>query len=284
MKFQNFKLLLINSLLIISYKLYATLKALDIASSGMAVQEENVSTISNNIANINTNGYKKNRAEFESLLYQTIKEPGSYNGITTKNNVGIQIGSGAVLSSVRRDLTQGNLKITNNPFDLMIEGDGYFGVQLPDQSILYTRDGSFGTNADGSIVNPKGYKIVPNIVVPQNTKNINITRDGTVYAYLSKTDTGTVIGQISIFTFANPVGLRAKGGNLFAKSEASGLPITNIAGQGKSGKIRQGALETSNVKIMNEMTELIRAQRAYEINAKVMRATDEMLQTINNIR
>lgn len=194
------------------------------------------------------------------------------------------MGTGATLSSVRRNMEQGSLRVTNNPFDLTIEGDGFFAVQSPNQRIYYTRDGSFGSNSSGAITNSIGYKIMPNMILPSNTRSVNISRDGKVFVYLEGQETGTIIGQIQVFTFNNPVGLKAKGGNLFQATNASGVANANIAGEGKAGAIRQGALESSNVKIMTEMTDLIRAQRAYEMNAKVMRTTDEMLQTLNNIR
>ena len=262
----------------------AMIKALNTAATGMMAQEINVNTISNNIANINTVGYKRQRAEFESLLYETVKEAGSRSSNDTRYNVGVQIGSGSKVSAIRREFKIGSPKMTENPFDLMIRGEGFFGVIMSDQSLSFTRNGSFSVNAQGVLVTDKGDRVFPGFNFPQGTLSVNVSPKGRVHAYLKGQAEPVDVGQIPVFNFTNPTGLRAKGENLYAMTEASGEPIQNIAGENKSGTILQGALETSNVRIMTEMTGLISAQRAYEMNSKVMKVADEMLQTVNSIR
>jgi flagellar basal-body rod protein FlgG len=262
----------------------AMLRALNTAASGMAAQDTNVSTISNNIANVNTIGYKKNRAEFDSLHYETIVEAGARSSADSQYNVGVQVGSGAKVSAVRREFTVGSPQITNNPFDLMINGQGFFGILLPNQSVRYTRDGAFSVDNQGNLVTKHGYKVMPGIVVPQGTMSVNISENGQVEAYIKNQVEPANVGQIPVFTFTNPVGLKATGGNFYEPSQSSGQALTNIPGENNAGGIQQGTLESSNVSIMTEMTDLIRAQRAYEMNSKVMKVADEMLQTINNIR
>lgn len=262
----------------------AMMRALNTAATGMASQETNVSTISNNIANVNTTGYKNQRAEFESLLYQTVTEAGSRSSSNSQYNIGLQIGSGSKVSGTRRDFAQGNPQVTNNPFDLMINGEGFFGIILPTQEVLYTRDGSFNVDSQGQLVNKQGYKVMPTVQFPPNTISVNITETGQVEAFIKNQLEPQVVGQIPVFTFTNNAGLKAAGGNLYKVTQSSGAPFTNVAGENQAGVIQQGALETSNVSIMNEMTNLIKAQRAYEMNSKVMKIADEMLQTVNNLR
>ena len=282
MKYLNFNVIMLS--LVIPFSLNAMIKALNTAATGMSAQEMNVNTISNNIANINTVGYKRQRAEFESLMYQTVQEAGARSSNDTRYNVGVQIGSGAKISSIRREFKMGSPKITENPFDLMIRGEGFFGIIMPDQSLNFTRNGAFSVNAQGVLVMNKGYQVFPGFNFPQGTISVNIASNGRVQAYLKGQVEPIDLGQIPVFNFTNPTGLKAKGENLYAITESSGEPVQNIAGENKSGTIQQGTLETSNVSIMKEMTGLISAQRAYEMNSKVMKVADEMLQTINNIR
>jgi len=259
-------------------------RALNTAATGMAAQEANVNTISNNIANVNTTGFKKERTEFESLHYQTVKEAGSRTSSNSVHNIGYQIGSGAKVSGITREFSQGAPQITNNPFDLMINGEGFFGILMSDQTVAFTRDGSFNVNSQGILVNKQGYVLTPNLQFPANTMSVNITETGLVEAFIKNQVEPVNVGQIPVFTFTNPTGLKALGGNNYRPSMSSGPPIQNIAGESNSGIIRQGALEASNVSIMNEMTHLIKAQRAYEMNSKVMKVADEILQTVNTIR
>jgi len=279
----NKKLMLI--LAIISFsKAHAMMKALSTAASGMTAQETYVSTLSNNIANVNTTGFKRGRTEIDDLGYETIQEPGARSSSTTTYNVGTQIGSGARVSSVRKEFTIGSPQITNNPFDLMINGEGFFGIIMPNGELKFTRDGSFNVDAQGALVNKQGYKIYPGLTFPPNTSSVMISESGKADAYVKGQTEPTSVGQIPIFTFVNSVGLKSSGANLYQVSLSSGQPIKAVAGESNAGPIMQGALETSNVSPMTEMTDLIRAQRAYEMNSKVMGVADQMMQTINNIR
>lgn len=260
------------------------IKALNTAATGMSSQESNVNTISNNIANVNTTGYKKQRTEFEDLMYETVEEAGSRSSSTTIYNVGTQVGSGSKVSATRRQHTPGSPLMTNNPYDLMVEGDGFFGVVLPNNEVRFTRDGSFNVDSQGNLVTRKGYSVFPGVSLPPNTLSVNITQNGNVEAYVKGNVEPQEVGQIPVFTFVNAVGLKGTGGNLYSQTTSSGEPQQQIPGNDNAGVIVQGALEASNVSIMNEMTDLIRAQRAYEMNSKVMTVADQMLQTINNIR
>lgn len=280
---------LLNSSLIVLGVLYSMpslsmLKALNTAATGMAAQEANVNTISNNIANINTTAYKKRRVEMESLLYETINDPGARSSNNTVYSVGLQVGSGVKVSAVRKEFTDGSANLTNNPFDLMIKGDGFFGILMPNQQVLYTRDGSFNVDKTGTLVTKQGFKVVPGIVFPPGVISVNITNGGLVEAFLTGTVEPAQVGTIPVYTFINAVGLSSAGQNFYRVTRSSGPPTENIAGESKSGMILQGSLETSNVSIMTEMTDLIKAQRAYEMNSKVMSVADQMLQTINNLR
>lgn len=262
----------------------AMLKALHTAASGMSAQETNVNTISNNIANVNTTGFKRGRTEIDDLTYETVQEAGSRSSASTTYNVGTQVGSGARVSAVRKEFTNGAPQITNNPFDLMINGDGFFGVIMPNSELKYTRDGSFNVDANGTLVNKQGYKIYPGFSFPPNTSTVAISEDGKMEAFTKGGAQPTDVGQMPVFTFINPVGLKNTGMNLYQVSVASGAPVQAIPGMDNAGSLMQGALEASNVSPMTEMTDLIRAQRAYEMNSKVMGVADQMMQTINNIR
>ncbi len=260
------------------------IRALHTAATGMAAQESNVNTISNNIANVNTTGFKKSRTEFDDLLYETIQEAGAKSSNVTEYNVGHQIGSGAKVSATRKQHSQGSVQMTNNPYDMMVNGEGFLGVIGPNGELKYTRDGSFNVDAQGNLVSRSGHKIFPGINVPPNVLKIGISENGNVEAYTRESVEPMNLGQIPVFTFVNPVGLRSEGGNLLAATSGSGQAIQNMPGQNGSGYLMQGALEASNVNVMNEMTDLIKAQRAYEMNSKVMGVADQMLQTVNNIR
>jgi flagellar basal-body rod protein FlgG len=291
MKFLNsnrrivLKKVFVTSLLMLSIpQSEAMLKALHTAASGMAAQETNVNTISNNIANVNTTGFKRGRTEIDDLGYETIQEPGAKSSANTTYNVGVQVGSGSRVSSIRKEFTVGSPQITNNPFDLMINGEGFFGIVMPNGELKYTRDGSFNVDAQGQMVNKQGYKVYPGFNFPPNTANVSIADNGKIDAFIKGQTEPTGVGQIPIFTFVNPVGLKSSGGNLYQVSLSSGAPIQGVAGESNAGGVMQGSLETSNVSPMTEMTDLIRAQRAYEMNSKVMGVADQMMQTINNIR
>jgi flagellar basal-body rod protein FlgG len=260
------------------------IRALHTSATGMTAQESNVNTISNNIANVNTTGFKKQRTEFDDLLYETVQEAGAKSSGTTEYNVGVQVGSGAKVSATRRIHSQGAPQMTNNPYDLMVNGEGFMGVISPNGELKYTRDGSFNVDAQGNLVSRAGHKVFPGIVVPPNVMRINIAENGTVEAFTRESVEPINLGQVPVFTFVNPTGLRSEGGNILAATTGSGQAIQNVPGENGSGVLMQGAIEASNVSVMNEMTDLIKAQRAYEMNSKVMGVADQMLQTVNNIR
>lgn len=270
--------------LTVSSDCYAMLKALNTAATGMAAQEANVNTISNNIANANTTGFKQSRVEFEDLMYETVTEAGGRSGANSTYNVGVQIGSGAKVAATRKVFSQGSIKVTNNPFDLAINGEGFFGITLPNGQLTFTRDGSFNVDQTGLLVNQSGYTVFPSIQFPPTTKSVNITETGIVEAFLNTQPEPQQVGQIPVFMFVNPVGLAAMGGNLYKATRSSGNFIQSISGQDNTGIIKQGQLEGSNVNVMNQMTNLIQAQRAYEMNSKVMKAADSMLQTVNMLK
>lgn len=260
------------------------IRALHTSASGMAAQESNVNTISNNIANVNTTGFKKARTEFDDLLYETVQEAGAKSSANTEYNVGHQVGSGAKVSATRKIHSQGSPQMTNNPYDLMVNGEGFMGIVSPIGEMKYTRDGSFNVDAQGTLVTRAGHKVFPGINVPPNVMRINISEDGLVEAFTRESVEPIQLGSIPVFTFVNPVGLRSDGSNMLAATTGSGQAIQNKPGENGSGILMQGAIESSNVNVMNEMTDLIKAQRAYEMNSKVMGVADQMLQTVNNVR
>ncbi len=260
------------------------IRALHTSATGMAAQESNVNTISNNIANVNTTGFKKARTEFDDLLYETVQEAGAKSSANSEYNVGLQVGSGAKVSATRKMHSQGAPQMTNNPYDLMINGEGFMGIISPNGELKYTRDGSFNVDAQGNLVTRAGHRVFPGIVVPPNIMKISIAENGTVEAFTRESVEPINLGQVPVFTFVNPTGLRSEGGNLLAATTGSGQAIQNVPGENSSGILMQGAIEASNVNVMNEMTDLIKAQRAYEMNSKVMGVADQMLQTINNVR
>lgn len=260
------------------------MRALHTSATGMAAQESNVNTISNNIANVNTTGFKKQRTEFDDLLYETVQESGAKSSGNSEYNVGVQVGSGAKVGATRKIHTQGAPQMTNNPYDLMVNGEGFMGVISPNGEMKYTRDGSFNVDAQGNLVTRAGHRVFPGVVVPPNVMKINIAENGLIEAWTRDSIEPMNLGQIPVFTFVNTAGLRSEGGNLLGATSGSGQAIQNIPGENGSGVLMQGAIEASNVNVMNEMTDLIKAQRAYEMNSKVMGVADQMLQTVNNIR
>jgi flagellar basal-body rod protein FlgG len=261
------------------------MQALRTAATGMAAQQRNVEVISNNIANMNTVGFKKQSAVFEDLLYQTLEQPGAQS--SDQGNIvptGVQIGAGVKAGSVYRITGQGTLTNTGNALDLAINGPGYFQVLLPTGETAYTRAGNFSVNAQGQMVTADGYLTQPTIQIPQNATNITISQTGQVQVSLAGNPTPTVVGQLQLATFLNDAGLEATGNNLFMESAASG-PATaaNPAAPGY-GVIMQGYTEASNVDPVSEITNLIVAQRAYEMNSKVVTTADQMLSTANNTK
>lgn len=260
------------------------LKSLNTAATGMKAQQTNMDTIANNIANVSTTGFKKARAEFEELMYQTIKEPGAQTGENSLSPTGVQVGLGAKTGAVQKDFAQGSTQITRNPFDVEISGPGFLPVQLPSGQIAYTRDGALKKGPDGRLQDKNGNQLQPEIVVPPEAAGIEISSDGRVRIITGTNTVPQQIGQIQLVSFVNPAGLRSMGGNLFIPSNASGLPQQGVPGSTGLGTISQGQLETSNVNIVDEMVNMIGAQRAYETNSKVIQASDQMLQYMNNLR
>lgn len=258
------------------------LRALFTAATGMEAQQVNIDTIANNLANANTTSFKRSRANFHDLLYQTLKAPGQSSTSGTVVPGGIQIGSGARLASVDKLFTEGSIKITDRDLDMMVEGEGFFQVQKADGSIGYSRDGHFTKDNSGRLVTSDGFPVLPEIVVPPNAQDLSIGMDGVVTIKMGNEK--QEIGQIMIANFVNPAGLRSEGRNIYAPSEASGEPMVSIPNQNGLGRIAQGQLEASNVNIVEEMVNMIAGQRAYEINSKVIQAGDQILQTTNNIR
>lgn len=261
------------------------MRSLDIGATGMMAQQMNVDTISNNIANMTTTGFKRQRAAFLDLIYQNIDRPGSTSsdaGTTVPS--GIQMGLGVRTGAVYRMTGQGAIQITENPLDLAVTGEGYFQIQMPNGDTAYTRDGTFQLNENGEMVTVQGYRVEPGITVPDNALDIDINETGEVLVRVDGQVALQNLGQLELATFVNPVGLEAVGDNLFLETEASGAATTGNPGEDQFGTIRQGALEQSNVNVVEEITRLIAAQRAYEMNSNVISTSDEMMQTVGQLR
>lgn len=258
------------------------MRSLNIAATGLAAQQLHVDTISHNLANMTTTGYKAERPEFQDLLYQDLRRVGANS--TDQGTViptGVQIGLGVKNSAISRQVGQGTLQATENPLDIAMQGKGYFQIELPDGSIAYTRDGAFKLSPDGIIVTRDGYVVQPAITVPDDATDISINSSGQVEVILQGQVEPQQLGQLEIATFINPPGLKAIGDNLFLESEASGDPTLGNPGEEGFGTMLQGYLENSNVDPVSEITQLIVAQRAYEMNTKVITASDQMLQALN---
>jgi len=262
------------------------MKALSTAATGMAAQELNVEVISNNIANMNTIGYKRQRAEFQDLLYQDMERAGSQSSADTSNIVptGIQIGSGVKAGSVYRITQQGSVTQTNNQMDLAIQGRGYFQVLLPSGETAYTRAGNFSVNNAGVMVTDQGYQVIPQITIPANATAVTISSSGLVQATIPTSTTPSTVGQMELATFVNEAGLEAEGENLFQVSGASGAAVTGQPGAPGFGTVLQGYTEASNVDAVTEITSLISAQRAYEMNSKVITTADQMMSTTAQVK
>lgn len=258
-------------------------RALLTAASGMKAQQMKVDSIANNIANANTAGYKKSGLSFRSLLYQTFREPGAPTGGGRVNPSGLQIGSGTEVADSFKNHSQGILEPTGAPYDLAIEGPGYFEVTLPNGDLRYTRDGSFRIDGQGTIVSPQGYPLVGAPTIPPDAIQVNVSPDGIVSWIISQGAQPTGNAQISLTRFANSAGLKAQGGNLFSATVSSGTAQLQIPGQTGTGMIRQGYRERSNVQVVDELVELIVAQRTYEVNSRAIRTSDEMLQQLNQL-
>lgn len=255
------------------------MRALSIAATGMMAQQTNVEVIANNLANMNTTGFKMQRAEFQDLLYQNVSLPGSNSSDAgTLLPSGIQLGAGVRTAAVYRVTTQGDFKNTSNPYDLAINGPGFFRVQQPDGTDAFTRSGDFGLSAEGQLVTDQGYTVAPGIALPANALSVSINAQGQVSCTVPGSAAPTVVGTLELTRFANEGGLKAIGNNLYLETPASGSPQSGVPGSAGYGTLQQGFLETSNVNSVEEITALITAQRAYEMNSKVVSAADDMLQ------
>jgi flagellar basal-body rod protein FlgG len=261
------------------------MRSLNIAASGMLAQQTNVEVISNNIANMNTTGFKRQRAEFQDLLYQSEERVGTNSSDTgTIVPSGVQMGLGVKTAAVYRIGQQGNLMSTDNTYDLAIQGKGFFKIKLPSGDTAYSRAGSFQLSPLGKIVTTEGYEVSPGITIPNNAISVSIDASGEVMAKIDGNITPQNVGQLELATFPNEAGLEAKGDNLLLETPASGTATTAVAGSPGVGTILQGFLETSNVNVVQEITNLITAQRAYEMNSKVIETSDEMMRTLTQMR
>ena len=259
------------------------IRALYTAASGMAAQQSNIDTVANNLANVNTAGFKKSRMEFADLVYQQVKAAGTPTSASTESPTGLEIGLGTRSVATSRDFSTGNLRSTSNPLDLAVQGRGFFQVSLPDGTQGYTRAGSLHLSNDGSLVTAEGYKLEPAITIPANATSISIAATGMVSVALSGQSAPTQVGTIELASFQNPAGLNAIGGNVFTVATASGDAVTGAPGTDGMGTLAQGFLEESNVSVVEEMVNMILGQRAYEANSKVVKAADEMLQQVNSM-
>ncbi|MCX7863907.1 MAG: flagellar basal-body rod protein FlgG [Novosphingobium sp.] len=257
------------------------ISALHVARTGLDAQDVRMRVIANNLANVSTTGFKRDRANFATLAYQDNRVAGQQSSAETAYATGFNLGTGVAVQSTSRIETQGTLSTTGNSLDLALDGDGYFQVQLPDGQLGYTRAGNFSRSPDGQLVTAQGYPVQPSITIPEGATAISISENGTVSVTIAGESEATEIGQITIASFANPAGLRAISDNFLLETGASGAAQIGIAGEGGRGHIRQGMLEGSNVSIVEELVDMIETQRAYEINAKMVSAVDEMLRNAN---
>lgn len=257
------------------------MKALWVAKTGLEAQDTRMSVVSNNLANANTTGFKQDRAVFEDLLYQTVRQPG---GATTQQSdmpTGLMLGTGVRVAATEKNHAQGNMQQTGNAMDVAVDGRGYFEIQMADGSLAYTRDGSFKLSAEGELVTAQGFLLQPPINVPDGAQSLTIAADGTVSAKLADQAQPLEVGSITLTDFVNPAGLQPRGGNLYAETAASGPPQQGTPGLDGLGSLAQGALEASNVNIVEELVSMIETQRAYEMNSKAVSAADDMLRFVN---
>lgn len=259
------------------------IRSLWIAKTGLEAQQTQMDTIANNLANVNTTGFKRSRTQFEDLLYQNLRQPSEQSSAQTTVPTGLQVGTGSRPVANERIHTQGNVQQTGNKLDMAINGDGFLQVLLPNGSVAYTRDGSFQANSQGQVVNANGYALQPPINIPANVESVDIASDGTVSAIQPGSAEPVQIGSIQLANFINPSGLESKGGNLYTDTAASGAPRFNLPGTNGAGTLSQGFLETSNVNVVEELVNMIQTQRAFEINSKAITASDQMLQKLSQL-
>jgi flagellar basal-body rod protein FlgG len=259
------------------------IKSLWISKTGLDAQQTQLDVISNNLANVSTTGFKRARVAFEELLYQNMRQAGANSSQQTNLPTGLQTGTGVRPTATPRMFTQGNLQSTGNQYDVAINGNGFFQVQMPDGTTAYTRDGSFHVDSNGQLVTVNGFALQPSITVPNNALAVTIGRDGTVTATIAGTAQPQNIGTLQLASFTNPAGLESKGQNMFVETQASGTPSANTPGTNGMGLLQQGYLETSNVNVVEELVTMIQTQRAYEINSKAIQTSDQMLARLSQL-
>ena len=260
------------------------MQSLYTASTGMLAMQTQIDTTANNISNVNTIGFKKSRAEFADLMYHVMEYAGTSTSDTTKSPTGIEVGLGVRPTAINKIFSEGSLKQTDNQLDMAITGQGFFKMELPDGTEVYSRNGAFKIDSNGTVVNSDGYVLTPQIVIPPDATNVSVGTDGTVSVVQSGQTQATVIGQITTTNFINPAGLHSMGDNLYIDTDSSGQPVEGTPGIDGLGLIRQGFVELSNVELVVELTDLITGQRAYDANSKVITTSDEMLQTVNGLK
>lgn len=259
------------------------MRSLWTATTGMSAQNLNLDVIANNLANVSTTGFKKSRADFQDLLYQVMKVPGSPTSDDTRSPTGIQVGLGVKPAAVTKVFTEGNLTLTENELDVAIEGEGFFQIEQPNGNTAYTRAGNFKLDGDGRLTNSDGYPLIPEIVIPEDADDITISETGVVSATLGDDTESTELGNIDLVNFINPAGLAAIGQNLFRETETSGVATIGIPGSDGYGQLLQGYVETSNVNMVEELANMITTQRAFEINSRVISTSDEMMERVTNL-
>lgn len=259
------------------------IRSLWISKTGLDAQQTQMDVIANNLANVSTNGFKRSRAVFEDLLYQTLRQPGAQSSQQTQLPSGLQIGTGVRPVATERVFTQGNLQQTGNALDLAIQGNGFFQVLLPDGTTAYTRDGAFQTDSQGQLVTASGYPVQPALTLPANALSITVGKDGTVSVTQPGSSGTTQVGTLQLVSFVNPAGLQSHGENLYLETASSGTPGANTPGTNGLGLINQGYVETSNVNVVEELVNMIQTQRAYEINSKSIQTSDQMLQKLSQL-
>ena len=256
--------------------------ALWVAKTGLDAQATRMTVISNNLANVATTGFKKGRASFEDLLYQNVRQAGGQTSQQTQSPTGLTLGTGVRVVATDRQFSQGNLAQTNNPLDVAVNGRGFFQITLPDGSNAYTRDGGFQVDSQGQLVTSSGFPVAPGITIPEGAQSVTIGADGTVSAQLAGEAVGQEVGSLALADFINPAGLQSQGENLYVETAASGPPQTGTPGLNGMGRVVQGALESSNVNVVEELVNMIETQRAYEMNSKAISTTDQMLAYVSN--
>jgi flagellar basal-body rod protein FlgG len=259
------------------------IRSLWIAKTGMDAQQTQLDVISNNLANVGTNGYKRQVAAFEDLLYQNMRQAGAASSQQTQLPTGLQLGTGVQLVATPRIFTQGNLQQTGNQFDMAVNGNGFFQIQMPDGTTAYTRDGSFHVDSAGAIVNNSGYPLSPSVTIPAAAQSVTIGADGTVSVTLQGQAASQNVGAVQLASFINPAGLESRGQNLFTETAASGTPSANLPGTNGLGTLQQGYVETSNVNVVQELVSMIQSQRAYELNSKAISTSDQMLARLSQM-